>query len=164
MKQQNKESLENIKKKASKKDQVRHQKNKPNSANAAMFKEFLEAVLNVELEAQIKEDATNKIANRKNGRVSKILKIVDGEFELTISRDRNGCFEPLIIKKRLVSLPENLQNQIIELYTLGTSTQLISEYIESMYSEPISPELLSAITESVTPLINKRQKRGLKSI
>jgi len=65
-------------------------------AFAPLFKQFLEAALAAELEEHLKGDESG---NRRNGQVSKTIKTSDGQFELVTSRDRNGSFEPQIIKK-----------------------------------------------------------------
>lgn len=87
-------------------------------AFAPLFKQFLEAALEAELETHIKE---SEEPNRRNGQTSKTVKSTDGQFELTTSRDRNGTFEPQIIKKREMVLADNLQDRIIGMYGLGMS-------------------------------------------
>ena len=69
-------------------------------AFAPLLKQFLEAALEVEIEAHLSEDSESFEKNRKNGKVSKRVRTTDGVVELVTSRDRNGSFEPEIIKKR----------------------------------------------------------------
>src|SRR5690606_39537326 len=82
-------------------------------AFAPLFKQFLEAALAAELEEHLKTDESG---NRRNGQTSKTVKTGDGQFELTTSRDRNGSFEPQIIKKRETVLADSLQDRIIGMY------------------------------------------------
>ncbi|MFV0563944.1 MAG: transposase [Malaciobacter mytili] len=44
--------------------------------------------------------------NRKNGKSTKTMKSSVGEFELDIPRDRNGSYEPPIVKKHQTHMSE----------------------------------------------------------
>lgn len=135
-----------------------------NGAFAPLLKEFLEAALQEELETHISEESQNEVTNRKNGKVSKTVRTNDGEIELVTSRDRNGSFEPEIIKKRETILADSLQDRIIGMYGLGMSFRDISQHIEEMYDMRISHDTLSAITERIMPLVKEWQSRPLESL
>jgi transposase-like protein len=135
-----------------------------NGAFAPLLKEFLEAALQEELETHISDEAQNEVANRKNGKVSKTVRTNDGEIDLVTSRDRNGSFEPEIIKKRETILADSLQDRIIGMYGLGMSFRDISQHIEEMYDMRISHDTLSAITERIMPLVKEWQSRPLESL
>lgn len=135
-----------------------------NGAFAPLLKEFLEAALQEELETHIAAGAENDGMNRKNGKVSKTVRTNDGEIELVTSRDRNGSFEPEIIKKRETILADSLQDRIIGMYGLGMSFRDISQHIEEMYDMRISHDTLSAITERIMPLVKEWQSRPLESL
>ena len=62
---------------------------------APLIKQLTEAALEAELETHL----SNEIRNRKNGKSSKTMKSSVGEFELNVPRDRNGTFEPQLVKK-----------------------------------------------------------------
>lgn len=102
--------------------------------------------------------------NRKNGKVTKTIKTGDGQFDLTTSRDRNGSFEPQIIKKRETILADNLQDRIIGMYGLGMSLRDISKHIEEMYDVKISHDTLSEITDRILPAIKEWQARPLEEV
>jgi len=131
-------------------------------AFAALFKQFLEAALEVELESHISDEELPD--NRKNGKVSKTVKTTDGEFELLTSRDRNGTFEPEIIKKRETILADSLQDRIIGMYGLGMSLRDISGHIKEMYDMDISHDTLSSITDRIIPLVKEWQGRSLDEL
>lgn len=135
-----------------------------NGAFAPLLKEFLEAALQEELETHISEESQNEVTNRKNGKVSKTVRTNDGEIELVTSRDRNGSFEPEIIKKRETILADSLQDRIIGMYGLGMSFRDISQHIEEMYDMRISHDTLSAITERIMPLVKEWQSRPLEAL
>lgn len=134
-------------------------------AFAPLFKQFLEAALQAELEEHLSDQPQDKpAANRRNGKVSKTLKTADGEIELVSSRDRNGSFEPEIVKKRETILADSLQDRIIGMYGLGMSFRDISAHIKEMYDMDISHDTLSAITERILPLIKEWQSRPLEEL
>ena len=98
-------------------------------AFAPLFKQFLEAALEAELESHLSEEDKEQLSNRKNGKVSKTVKTSEGQVELVTSRDRNGSFEPEIIKKRETILADSLQDRIIGMYGIGMSLRDISNHI-----------------------------------
>ena len=69
---------------------------------APLIKQLTEAALQVKLEFHLTTEI-NK--NRKNGKSTKIMKSSVGEFELDIPRDRNGSYEPQIVKKHQTHNP-----------------------------------------------------------
>jgi putative transposase len=133
-------------------------------AFAPLFKQFLEAALEAELEQHLSEDDLESSPNRKNGKVSKTIKTSEGQIELVTSRDRNGSFEPEIVKKRETILADSLQDRIIGMYGIGMSLRDISGHIKEMYDMDISHDTLSSITERVMPLIKEWQSRPLDEL
>ena len=133
-------------------------------AFAPLFKQFLEAALAAELEEHLSDEESQQSSNRKNGKVTKTLKTSDGPIELVTSRDRNGSFEPEIVKKRETILADSLQDRIIGMYGIGMSLRDIAGHIKEMYDMEISPETLSSITERILPLIKEWQARPLEEL
>lgn len=118
---------------------------------APLMKHFLESVLAGELEGHLRENKSQGIENRKNGRTTKRVKSLSGEFDLEGNRDRNGTFEPVILPKRQLIITSELEDKVIGLYGLGLSTRDISAHIKEMYHMEISATQLSAITDKVIP-------------
>ncbi len=70
-------------------------------ALAPLFQSFLEAALEAELENHLQEGRhDDQDGNRRNGHGSKQLRTTEGSIDLSTPRDRNGSFEPEIVKKR----------------------------------------------------------------
>jgi transposase-like protein len=128
-----------------------------------LLKEFLESALEAEADQHLDEDERLK-GNRRNGSGKKILKTTDGSFELETPRDRNGTFEPEIVKKRETILADHLEDKIIGLYGLGMSLRDISNHIEEMYGSAISATTLSEITDRIIPRIKEWQNRPLEEV
>ncbi len=128
---------------------------------APLIKQLTEAVLQAELESHLTSEI-NK--NRKNGKSIKTMKSSVGEFELDVPRDRNGSYEPQIVKKHQTHMSDNIEQKILSLYALGNSYSQISEHIEEMYGISFSKATISAVTDKVIPLLKEWQQRPLESI
>jgi len=101
--------------------------------------------------------------NYRNGSSKKKVKSNLGELELEIPRDRNGEFEPMIVPKHSRDI-SNIEHQIINLYTMGTSTREISNYIEEMYGFSVSAEMVSNITDKIIPEMEEWKSRRLEEV
>ncbi|BET29083.1 hypothetical protein wCauATS_12850 [Wolbachia pipientis] len=75
------------------------------------IKRLLEASLEGEIEHHL--SAGSEENNRRNGRNGKTLKTSAGSFELLTPRDREGSFEPQIVKKRQTSLHPELEAKVL---------------------------------------------------
>jgi transposase-like protein len=105
-----------------------------------LIKEFLESALSEELSSHLlnEREENDDLQNKKNGYSTKTIKSDIGQFEIDTPRDRDGSFEPQIIKKRQTILTEDLDNKIISLYAGGMSYSSISSHIRDMYGIEIS--------------------------
>jgi transposase-like protein len=164
MKQSETNDYESIKKQALEQFRSGKSLTGKGGAFAPLLKQFLEAALEAELEQHLSEDNPDKSRNRKNGKVSKMLKTGDGQIELVTSRDRNGSFEPEIVRKRETILADSLQDRIIGMYGIGMSLRDISNHIKEMYDMDISHDTLSNITDRIMPLIKEWQSRPLDEL
>jgi putative transposase len=131
-------------------------------AFAPLLKDFLESALQAEMEAHLTQTGRDN-GNRRNGLTQKVLKTKEGSFELTTPRDREGDFEPQIVRKRETILAESLEDKIIALYGLGMSLRDISAHIKDMYDTDISATTLSTIIDKIIPLVIEWQQRPLES-
>lgn len=132
-------------------------------AFAPLFKQFLEAALEAEMESHLDEQERNN-GNKRNGKGKKTLKTNAGEVDISTPKDRQSSFEPQIVKKRETILAESLTSKILGLYGLGMSLRDISSHIEEMYDMNISAATLSQITDKIIPEIKQWQNRPLESI
>jgi putative transposase len=163
MKEKEQFNLEEIKKKAL--EQFRSGKSLygKDGAFAPMLKNFLEAALEGELDSHLDQDERRE-GNRKNGKTSKTIQTSDGTLEIETSRDRNGTFEPELVKKRETVLADTLESKIIGLYGLGMSFRDISSHLKEMYDADISHTTLSIITDRIIPVIKEWQARPLEDV
>lgn len=130
-----------------------------------LMKQFLEAALEGEITSHMAtclEEPENQ--NRRNGKSVKSIKSPMGAFELETPRDREGSFEPQIVKKRQTVLNASLDNKILGLYGLGMSYQDIASHLKEMYDFDVSPGTISAVTDKLVPLIAEWRSRPLEAI
>jgi transposase-like protein len=130
-----------------------------------LMKEFLEAALEGEMNSHMAtclEESENQ--NRRNGKTAKTIQSPMGAFELETPRDREGSFEPQIVKKRQTVLNASLDNKILGLYGLGMSYQDITSHLKEMYDFDVSPGTISAVTDKLLPVIMEWRSRPLEAI
>lgn len=103
----------------------------------SLFKEMVGNILENGLEAELDEelgyskyDYKNKTGdNSRNGHSRKAMKTSFVDAELAISQDRNGEFEPQIVKKYQTSLTDDIEEKILSMYAKGIATNDISDHI-----------------------------------
>ena len=130
-----------------------------------LMKEFLEAALEGEMASHMAnclESPDNQ--NRRNGKTSKTVQSPIGAFDLETPRDREGSFDPQIVKKRQTVLNASLDNKILGLYGLGMSYQDIISHLKEMYDFDVSAGTLNAVTDKLLPLIAEWRSRPLEAI
>ena len=123
-----------------------------------LIKQLTEAALAAELEQHIK--STNE-QNRKNGATPKTVKSASGSFQLDTPRDRNGTFEPQLIKKHQTHLTDEIERKILSLFALGSSYQDISGHISEIYGIDVSSATISAVTDKLIPELREWQQGSL---
>ncbi|EOR66980.1 IS256 family transposase [Yersinia enterocolitica] len=126
-----------------------------------LIKQLTEAALAAELDSHLAQDLE---ANRKNGSGKKTIKAPTGRFELTTPRDRNGTFEPQLVKKRQTTLSDEIERKIIRMFALGMSYKDISQEIEDLYAFSVSSATISAVTDKVIPELKQWQQRPLEAV
>jgi putative transposase len=127
------------------------------------LQELLEAEMDHNLGYEKHDDDNKETDNRRNGHSSKTVRSELGEIELDIPRDRNGEFDPIIVKKHQKNI-SGIEEQIIGLYAKGISTREIQDHLQRLYGIDASPTLISNITNKLMPIIKEWQNRPLHSI
>lgn len=129
-----------------------------------LIKEILEAALDGEINSHLVECKEQNQSNRRNSSLKKTMKTGTGSFELETPRDRNGSFEPELVKKRQTVLNESLDNKILSLYATGLSYEAITEHLAEMYGLEVSTAKISLITDKLLPIITEWRNRPLEEI
>lgn len=125
----------------------------------------VEAALNGELDAHLGYEKHQKSAtpNSRNGYTSKTLKTEDGEFELNTPRDRDGSFEPALVKKHQTRFT-SMDDKILSLYAKGMTTREIVATFKEMYGAEVSATLISKVTDAVIEQVIEWQSRPLDAV
>src|ERR1700761_6214395 len=85
-----------------------------------------------------------------------------GTVEIEVPRDRNGDFEPLVVKKHQRSI-SSFDDKIISMYAKGMSVRDIQSHVLELYGTELSPTLISNITEKVMEEATEWQARPLQN-
>jgi len=136
-----------------------------NEFSAMLTKISVEAALNAELDDHLGYDKHEKAntSNSRNGFTSKTLQTKEGQFELNTPRDREGSFEPELVKKnqRRFTL---MDDKILFLYAQGLSTREIVIAFQELYGADISASLVSKVTDAVIEKVVEWQSRPLDAV
>lgn len=82
---------------------------------------------------------------------------------MIVPQDRDGIFEPKVVKKRQKDI-SGIEQKIISLYAKGMTTRQISETIEDIYGFEVSDGMVSDITDRLLPQIEEWQKQPLDEV
>ncbi|AKT50948.1 transposase [Arsenicicoccus sp. oral taxon 190] len=102
--------------------------------------------------------------NSRNGMRSKTV-ITDnaGPVEIEVPRDRNGSFEPQLVKKRQRRLGD-LDAMVLSLYAKGLTTGEISAHLAEVYGASVSKDTVSRITDRVVEEMTTWWARPLEKV
>ena len=130
-----------------------------------LSKRILEKALQIEMDNHLGYSRYDRseFQNARNGAFQKTLITNNGTIELEGPRDRNGNFEPAIVKKKQ-SRVAGLDQKIVSLYAKGMSLSDIQMQLQELYDANISESLISKITDGVADEVKAWQNRALESI
>src|SRR5579884_3838923 len=139
----------------------------PGGLLSGLTKTVLETALEVEMEdhlgyAKHAPEGRDK-GNSRNGSRSKTVLTEVGEVELDVPRDRDGSFEPQIVKKRQRRL-SGVDELVISLAAKGLTTGEISAHFADVYGAEVSRDTISRITDRVLEEMVAWQSRPLDSV
>ena len=133
-----------------------------------MVGEMLENGLEGELDDELgytKYDYRNKDGkNSRNGYSKKTLKTSFGETEIKVPRDRDGEFEPQLVKKNQTTLTGDIEEKILSMYAKGMTTSDIETHIQDIYGLECSDSTISRITDKILPVVREWQSRPLEEV
>ena len=102
-------------------------------------------------------------SNYRNGKKTKKIRGNLGETEIEVPQDRDGTFEPKVVKKRQKDI-SGIEQKIISLYAKSMTTRQISDTIEEIYGFEVSDGMVSDITDRLLPQIEDWQNRPLDEV
>ena len=117
-----------------------------------LTKRVVEAALDGEITDHLGYDkgdpAGKNGGNSRNGSRSKTVSTEVGPVELSVPRDRDGSFEPQIVKKRQRRLT-GVEDMVISLSAKGLTTGEIQAHLAEVYGARVSRQTISTITDRV---------------
>lgn len=126
----------------------------PDGLPKQFTKSVLETALDEEMtehlgRAKHKKSKDGRAANTRNGTTAKTV-VTDsvGPVRIEVPRDRDGSFEPVVVRKRQRRLP-GVGEVVLSLYARGLTTGEISAHFQEIYGADVSRETVSRITERV---------------
>ena len=136
----------------------------PDGLLSQLTKAVLERALAEEMTGHLgyeKHDPAGRgSGNSRNGTTPKTLLTDVGAVDLAVPRDRNGSFEPRIVRKGQTRL-EGFNERIIALYARGMTVRDIRADPREMYDVDVSPDLISRVTDGVLEELQEWPSRPL---
>jgi putative transposase len=129
----------------------------------ALVERMLAGELTHHLGYEKHEAAESGNGNTRNGKSRKTLKGQSGEMEIAVPRDRNGSFEPKVVRKHQTRW-EGLDQQIIALYARGLTVRDIQAQLQEVYGVEVSAGLISEVTDEVLDEVKIWQNRPLENM
>jgi putative transposase len=124
----------------------------PGGLLAQLTKRLVERAMEVELTDHLgyepHAEPPGGTGNTRNGTSPKTLVTEHGKVPLDAPRDRNGSFEPKIVRKRQRRF-QGFDDKILALYSRGLSTRDIEAHLEEIYGVKVGRELISKVTDAV---------------
>jgi len=130
-------------------------------------KRFIERALEAEMTDHLGYEKNSpdgkNTGNSRNGRSSKTVAAPNGELDISTPRDRNGTFDPQLVRKRQVRL-QGFDEKVIAFYSRGMTTREIQEQLLEVYGTEVSPSLISKVTDAVLDEAKTWQNRPLDAV
>ncbi|MCX4734673.1 transposase [Streptomyces sp. NBC_01363] len=129
-----------------------------------LTKRLLESALEGEITDHLgydKHDPAGKNGgNSRNGTRAKTVLTDVGPVEIVVPRDREGSFEPKIVKKRQKRL-SGVDEMVISLAAKGLTTGEVQAHLAEVYGADVSRQTISTITDKVLEGMAEWQNRPL---
>lgn len=102
-------------------------------------------------------------SNTRNGYSAKTVDSEEGPLDIRTTRDREGTFEPQLLKKHQTRIT-GMDSQILALYAKGMTTREIAAVFKEMYDADVSPALISKVSDAVKEQVAEWQSRPLNAL
>jgi transposase-like protein len=102
-------------------------------------------------------------ANVRNGSMPKTLQTDLGPVGIRTPRDRDGSFEPQLVRKRQTRLA-GLDAKILALYAGGMTVRDIAAHLGELYAIEVSPDTISGVTDAVLEDVGAWRTRPLDAV
>ena len=132
-----------------------------------LTKRILESALEGEITDHLGYDkhdpAGDNSGNSRNGTRAKTVLTDVGPVEISVPRDRDGSFEPRIVRKRQRRL-SGVDEMVISLSAKGLTTGEVQAHLAEVYGADVSRQTISTITDKVLDGMAEWQNRPLDRV
>jgi putative transposase len=139
----------------------------PGGLLSRLTKRLVERALEVELTDHVgyerHQEPPGGAGNTRNGSTPKTLITEHGRVGIDTPRDRDGSFEPKIVRKRQRRF-EGFDDKILALYSRGMSTRDIEAHLAEIYGVHVGRDLISRVTDAVMDDARAWQQRPLDDV
>jgi transposase-like protein len=139
----------------------------PGGLLSQLTKRLVERAIEVELTDHLGYEPHSEppggTGNARNGSTPKTLLTEHGAVRIDTPRDRNGSFEPQIVRKRQRRF-EGFDEKILALYSRGLSTRDIEAHLAEIYGVKVGRDLISKVTDAVMDDARAWQTRPLDDV
>ena len=139
----------------------------PGGLLSQLTKRLVERAMEVELTDHLgyepHQEPPGGAGNTRNGSTPKTLVTEHGPVEIKTPRDRQGTFEPKIVRKRQRRF-EGFDEKILALYARGLSTRDIEAHLRELYGVRVGRDLISRVTDAVLDDVKAWQQRPLDDV
>ena len=131
--------------------------------HAKVYEQLLESEMDIHLGYEKHSPEGHHTGNSRNGKYSKRIQTEHGEQDISIPRDRQSEFEPVIVPK-YQSRGLSIEKLVISLYAKGMSVSDIEEEMKEIYGITLSTSSISIITNKISQSATEWQNRPLESL
>jgi putative transposase len=139
----------------------------PGGLLSQLTKRLVERAMEVELTDHLgferHQEPPGGAGNTRNGATRKTLSTEHGPVEIRTPRDRDGSFEPKIVRKRQRRF-EGFDDKILALYSRGMSVRDVQAHLRELYGVEVSAGLISQVTDAVMDDARAWQQRPLDDV
>jgi putative transposase len=139
----------------------------PGGLFGQLTKRLVERAMEVELTDHLgyepHQEPPGGTGNTRNGATPKRLLTEHGAVPINTPRDRDGSFQPQIVRKRQRRF-EGFDEKILALYSRGLSTRDIEAHLEEIYGVKVGRDLISRVTDAVMEDARAWQTRPLEDV
>ncbi|MGZ6639335.1 MAG: IS256 family transposase [Solirubrobacteraceae bacterium] len=139
----------------------------PGGLLSRLTKRLVERAMEVELTDHLgyerHQEPPGGTGNTRNGATPKTLSTEPGPVEIRTPRDRDGSFDPKIVRKRQRRF-EGFDEKILALYSRGLSVRGVQAHLREIYGVEVSTGLISQVTDAVIDDARAWQQRPLDDV
>jgi putative transposase len=139
----------------------------PGGLLTGLTKTVLETALEAEMSEHVGYDkhdpAGRNGQNSRNGTRTKTVLTEVGPVEIEVPRDRDGSFDPVIVRKRQRRL-DGIDQIVLSLTARGLTTGEVAAHFAEVYGAKVSKDTISRITDKVVEEMSAWQARPLDRV